>query len=49
MFRQRNMNLGFTPKSGELVVVQGRVSLYEPAGDYQMIVDHLEEERGSAR
>ncbi len=43
MFRQRNMNLGFTPKSGQLVLVRGRVSLYEPRGDYQMIVDHMEE------
>jgi exodeoxyribonuclease VII large subunit len=43
MFRQRNMSLGFTPKSGQLVLVPGRVSLYEPRGDYQMIVDHLEE------
>jgi exodeoxyribonuclease VII large subunit len=43
MFRQRNMNLGFTPKSGQLVLVRGRVSLYEPRGDYQMIVDLMEE------
>jgi exodeoxyribonuclease VII large subunit len=43
MFRQRNMNLGFTPRSGQLVLVRGRVSLYEPRGDYQMIVEHMEE------
>ena len=43
MFRQRNMNLGFTPKSGQLVLVRGRVSLYEPRGDYQMLVEHMEE------
>jgi exodeoxyribonuclease VII large subunit len=43
MFRQRNASLGFTPKSGQLVLVRGRVSLYEPRGDYQMIVDHMEE------
>ncbi len=43
MFRQRNVNLGFTPKSGQLVLVRGRVSLYEPRGDYQMIADHMEE------
>jgi exodeoxyribonuclease VII large subunit len=43
MFRQRNMNLGFTPRSGQLVLVHGRVSLYEPRGDYQMIVEHMEE------
>jgi exodeoxyribonuclease VII large subunit len=43
MFRQRNMNLGFTPRSGQLVLVRGRVSLYEPRGDYQMLVEHMEE------
>jgi len=43
MFRQRNVNLGFVPKSGQLVLVRGRVSLYEPRGDYQMIADHMEE------
>ena len=43
MFRQRNMSLGFTPKSGQLVLVRGRVSLYEPRGDYQLIADHMEE------
>ena len=43
MFRQRNINLGFSPTSGQLVLVRGRVSLYEPRGDYQMIVDHMEE------
>ncbi|HTV80366.1 MAG TPA: exodeoxyribonuclease VII large subunit [Steroidobacteraceae bacterium] len=43
MFRARNMNLKFSPGSGQLVLVRGRVSLYEPRGDYQMIVDHMEE------
>jgi exodeoxyribonuclease VII large subunit len=43
MFRQRNLNVGFTPKSGQLVLVRGRVSLYEPRGDYQVILDHMEE------
>ena len=43
MFRQRNMHLGFSPRSGQLVLVRGRVSLYEPRGDYQMIVEFMEE------
>ena len=43
MFRQRNMQLGFTPKSGQLVLVRGRVSLYEPRGDYQLLIEHLED------
>ncbi|HTY50820.1 MAG TPA: exodeoxyribonuclease VII large subunit [Steroidobacteraceae bacterium] len=43
MFRQRNAGVGFTPKAGQLVLVRGRVSLYEPRGDYQLIVEHMEE------
>ncbi len=43
MFRQKNMGVGFTPKSGQLVLARGRVTMYEPRGDYQMIVEHLEE------
>src|SRR5579871_719974 len=43
MFRQRNSTLGFTPKAGQQILARGRVSLYEPRGDYQFIVEHLEE------
>jgi exodeoxyribonuclease VII large subunit len=43
MFRLKNAALGFTPKAGQHVVARGRVSLYEPRGEYQLIVDHLEE------
>jgi exodeoxyribonuclease VII large subunit len=43
MFRLKNASLGFTPKAGQHVIARGRVSLYEPRGEYQLIVDHLEE------
>src|SRR5690242_991390 len=43
MFRLKNAALGFTPKAGQHVIVRGRVSLYEPRGEYQLIVDYLEE------
>ena len=43
MFRQKNIGAGFTPKSGQLVLARGRVTMYEPRGDYQLIVEHLEE------
>lgn len=43
MFRQRNLSVGFTPKAGQKILARGRVSLYEPRGDYQFIVEHLEE------
>ncbi len=43
MFRLKNTALAFTPKAGQHVIARGRVSLYEPRGEYQLIVDHLEE------
>lgn len=43
MFRLKNAALGFTPKAGQHLIARGRVSLYEPRGEYQLIVDHLEE------
>ncbi|MFO7277995.1 MAG: exodeoxyribonuclease VII large subunit [Pseudomonadota bacterium] len=43
MFRQRNMLVGFTPRVGQQVLARAKVSLYEPRGDYQLIVEHLEE------
>jgi exodeoxyribonuclease VII large subunit len=43
MFRQRNLGTGFAPRAGQLVLARGRISLYEPRGDYQLIVEHLEE------
>jgi exodeoxyribonuclease VII large subunit len=43
MFRQKNTGAGFTPKAGQLVLARGRVTMYEPRGDYQLIVEHLEE------
>jgi len=43
MFRQKNSAVHFTPRSGQQVLARGRVSLYEPRGDYQFIIEHLEE------
>jgi exodeoxyribonuclease VII large subunit len=43
MFRQNNRRLGFEPANGLKVLVRGRVSLYEPRGDYQLIAEHIEE------
>lgn len=43
MFRQRNAGLRFTPTAGQRVLARGRVGLYEPRGDYQLIVEHMEE------
>lgn len=43
LFRQRNMYLGFTPANGMQVVARAQVSLYEGRGEFQLIVEHLEE------
>jgi exodeoxyribonuclease VII large subunit len=43
MFRQKNQLIPFTPKDGMHVQIRGRVSLYEARGDYQFLVDHIEE------
>jgi exodeoxyribonuclease VII large subunit len=43
MFRTRNITVGFTPKSGQQVLIRARVGLYEPRGEYQLIAEHLEE------
>ncbi len=43
MFRQRNMLCVFTAKDGQKVLVRARIGLYEPRGEYQLIVDHMED------
>lgn len=43
LFKNRNQWLRFKPADGMKVLVRGRVSLYEPRGDYQLIAEHMEE------
>lgn len=43
MFRGRNSLVRFNPKSGDHVRLRTRVSLYEGRGDYQLIVEHMED------
>ena len=43
MFRNRNMLLRFSPDNGMQVLVRARISLYEARGEYQVIVEHMEE------
>ncbi len=43
MFRNRAVHLRFRPENGMRVLVRARVSLYEPRGDYQLLVEHMEE------
>ena len=41
-FRNNNMYLKFQPEDGMEVIVRGRLSVYEPRGDYQIIVEYME-------
>ena len=39
MFRRAASLLDFAPRDGELVEVRGRLGVYEPRGDLQLIVE----------
>ncbi len=43
MFRSQQRRLGYKPENGKQVIVRAQVSLYEPRGDFQLIVEHIEE------
>lgn len=43
MFKGRNRSLKFQPENGNQVMVRAKVSLYQPRGNYQLIVDRMEE------
>jgi len=43
MFRSRNTAIKLSLKAGDKVRVRARVSLYEGRGDYQLIVEHMED------
>jgi exodeoxyribonuclease VII large subunit len=42
MFKPRSQRLGFRPENGVSVLARARASVYEPRGDFQLIVEHLE-------
>ncbi|MEW5756423.1 MAG: exodeoxyribonuclease VII large subunit [Pseudomonadota bacterium] len=43
MFRMRNTHVRFKPENGVQILIRARVSLYTPRGDFQLIVEHMEE------
>jgi exodeoxyribonuclease VII large subunit len=43
MFRPRSQTLRFAPADGQRVLLRARVTLYEPRGDYQLIVESMED------
>ena len=42
MFRPQAMYINFVPEDGMKVIARGRISVYEPRGEYQVIIDYLE-------
>lgn len=43
MFKPKSQWLKFVPREGLRVLVRGRLTLYEARGEYQLILDHMEE------
>jgi len=44
MFKGANRKVQQKPKEGDKVLVKANIGLYEPRGDYQIIVEHMEPE-----
>ncbi|MBP8173061.1 MAG: exodeoxyribonuclease VII large subunit [Aeromonadaceae bacterium] len=42
MFRGNNRRVAFRPQSGQQVLVQARLSLYEPRGEYQLVIESMQ-------
>ena len=42
MFRLQIGYLKFTPEDGMKVIAQGRIGVYQPRGEYQLILDYIE-------
>jgi exodeoxyribonuclease VII large subunit len=42
MFRPQTRYLRFTPEDGMNVIARGRIGVYQPRGEYQIILDYLE-------
>ncbi len=42
MFRMKRQRLRFQPEDGMQVLVRARISLYEPRGEFQLIIEHME-------
>jgi len=49
MFRSAVRALRFEPRDGLRVVARGRISVYDPKGEYQIVCEHLEPEGLGAR
>ena len=43
LFKPKSQWLKFVPREGLRVLARGRLTLYEPRGDYQLVLDTMEE------
>jgi len=43
MFKGNNRRVGLKPRNGQQVLVRAKVSLYEPRGDFQLIIEQMED------
>ncbi|MGS0824793.1 exodeoxyribonuclease VII large subunit [Shewanella sp. 0m-8] len=41
MFKGRNQAVTFRPANGQQVLVKGNISVYEPRGDYQLLIESM--------
>lgn len=42
LFKQQQKYLRELPEDGQQIICRGRISVYEPRGEYQLIIDYLE-------
>lgn len=42
LFRNKRQLLRFQPQNGDQVVVRAKIGFYEPRGDFQLIIEHME-------
>ncbi|OZB02632.1 MAG: exodeoxyribonuclease VII large subunit, partial [Idiomarina sp. 34-48-12] len=43
MFRNANQRVKIRPQHGMQVLVRAKLTVYEPRGDYQLIIEHMED------
>ena len=41
-FRNRRALLGYSPADGDQALIRARLTIYEPRGDFQLVVQHIE-------
>jgi len=42
LFKGNHQNMRYKPEEGRQILCRGRITVFEPRGDYQLIVDYLE-------